>query len=106
MANPENVYYSLMAYSHSRTRLTVRNPLPRVSPGLICGYSYTMQKVHTVHKRGQIPVMKWLLWPFLGQGPIPGRGPIPVSMFVNEPLHILFLLKGGDASIRVTTLAW
>ena len=69
------------------------------SGGYPYGYSCTMQKVHTGPKQGQTPVPNWLLCPFLGQGPIPGRGlcvcerairdrapsPGEVSVYVNEP---------------------
>ena len=66
-----NVNKDLMACSHAQKRVRVKGSLPGDFPGLICGYNYTMQKVHTkVGGGGADP----LLYPFLGQGPVPGTG--------------------------------
>ena len=48
------------------------------------------RNIHTIHKRGRISVLEWLLYQLLGQGPIPRQGPESVSMYVNEPLRSLF----------------
>ena len=60
--------HKVVACSHTRKWTRVRGPLLEETPRL---YSCTMQKVHTGPKWGQIPVSKWLLYPFLGQGPVP-----------------------------------
>ena len=59
--------------------------------GLIYGYRYTVQKVHTVHKRAEIPVPKdkflSLNDHFWDRTSSPRGGPVPVSVYVNKPLQ-------------------
>ena len=49
-----------------------------ISSRLVCVVLW--RNIHTADKRGQIPIPKWLLYPFPEQNPSP-------SPYVNEPLH-------------------
>ena len=73
-----------MARSHTKRRDGFGSLSQRISPGLIYGYSCTAHKVHIGPKQGQIPVPNWLLYPFLGQGPVPGEGSNTTKQMRNQ----------------------
>ena len=41
-----------------------------------------------ISTRGWIPIPKWLMHTFSGQGPVPGQGSDPVDAFMNEPYYV------------------
>ena len=55
-----------VTYTEKETGTGPRGKSPRF-------HDCTIQNVHTAQKRGQIPVPKWLLYLFSGQGPVPGQ---------------------------------
>ena len=78
-----------MAYSHTQRQVRARIPLPGDFPQTDLWLQLYCAEVHTAHKRGQIPVPKdrslvpkWLLQLFLGQVPVPGKGPPYLSLCV------------------------
>ena len=89
---PVTVYLNKGLFTYTETGMGFGALSRGIYPRLIHGYSYTVQKVHTAHKRGQIPVPRDRSVPLNGYcshfwdralSPSPGEASVPVSVYVN-----------------------